>query len=237
MRPLRVRLKIAESHRKRLDAILTKQSLWNAYVDQEKSIQEIADELDVDYHSVWWRIHDYGIPTRPHHWRIVCEGPRFSKGHVPWNKGKRHLAGERNPMKHLSAEQRMKFRQVRSRVERRLWADPAYRALMMKRVFPSKDTSIERKMQAQLSRRGLRFAKHLAILNCCQADIAFPEEKLVVFCDGDYWHNRPDMRSRDVTQDMILRANGWRVLRFWEHEINANPAACAERVVNELATS
>jgi len=236
-RPLDVRLRIAETHRRPLDRILTKDVLQKAYIVDGKSILQIADDLGVDYRTVWWRIHDYGIPTRSHHWRIAREGPRFKKGNVPWNKGKQHLAGERNPMKHLSAEQRAKFKQMRSKVEGRLWIKPSYRALMLKRVFPSKDTSIERKMQAELSKRGIRFAKHLPILNCCQADIAFPERKLAVFCDGDYWHNRPDRRSKDIAQEMILRANGWHVLRFWEHEINASPAVCADRVVNELSIS
>ena len=109
------------------------------------------------------------------------------------------------------------------------------RAARLRQVFPVKDTSIERAIQQALSTRGIPFVKHLPILNCCQADIAFPERKLAVFCDGDYWHNRPDTRSKDIAQEMILRANGWHVLRFWEHEINANAAACADCVVKELA--
>lgn len=111
------------------------------------------------------------------------------------------------------------------------------RKARLQQVFPVRDTRIEWEMQQALSDRGIVFAKHLPILNCCQADVAFPEEKLAVFCDGDYWHNRPDVRSKDIIQEMILRANGWRVLRFWEHEINTSPAACAERLVNELSTS
>ncbi len=73
-------------------------------------------------------------------------------------------------------------------------------------------------MQFELTNRGLVFAKHYPVLNRCQADIAFPEKKLAVFCDGDYWHNRPDVRSRDVLHDMILKANKWHILRLWEHE-------------------
>lgn len=109
------------------------------------------------------------------------------------------------------------------------------RKARLQQVFPTKDTMIERTMQQELSKRGIRFAKHFPILNRCQADIAFPDHRLAVFCDGDYWHNRLDTRTKDITQEMILRANGWRVLRFWEHEINANPAACADCVVKELA--
>lgn len=114
---------------------------------------------------------------------------------------------------------------------RTMWENPELiRRLRLGRVYPKKDTSIERAIQQELSRRGIRFVKHLPILNRCQADVAFPEQKIAVFCDGDYWHNRPDVRSKDITQEMILRANGWRVLRFWEHEINADVSACVSKI-------
>jgi DNA mismatch endonuclease (patch repair protein) len=119
---------------------------------------------------------------------------------------------------------------------RTMWENPELnRQFRLGRVYPKKDTSIERAMQDELTRRDIPFVKHLPILNRCQADVAFPDQKLAVFCDGDYWHNRPDIRSKDITQEMVLRANGWRVLRFWEHEINASPAACADRVLKELS--
>jgi G:T-mismatch repair DNA endonuclease (very short patch repair protein) len=92
---------------------------------------------------------------------------------------------------------------------RTMWENPELiRQFRLGRVYPKKDTSIECAMQDELLRRGIRFVKHLPILNRCQADIAFPERKIAVFCDGDYWHNRPDIRSKDITQEMILGANG-----------------------------
>jgi len=233
-RPLNVRMQIAQTHRTKLDRILTQDTLRKSYIIEGKSIQRIADDLGVDYRTVWWRIHDYRIPTRLAHWKIVKEGHHWAKGNVPWNKGKPHLAGERNPMKHLSDKQRENFKEIRSKAERKLWTDPNYRALMLKRVFPSKDTSIERKMPDELSKRGIPFAKHLPVLNCCQPDVVFPECKLAVFCDGDYWHNRSDMRARDITQDMILRANGWHVLRFWEHDIHADVSQCVRKIGEAL---
>jgi very-short-patch-repair endonuclease len=32
----------------------------------------------------------------------------------------------------------------------------------------------------------------------------------------------------------LLRASGWRVARFWEHEIDRNPARVVERIKNLL---
>lgn len=144
----------------------------------------------------------------------------------------------RNHWKNLSATDREKrlTNMLKSNFGRQVSAvtRERIRKARLRQIFPSKDTVIERTMQQELTSRGLSFFKHFPILNCCQADVAFPERRIAVFCDGDYWHTRPETREKDLTQEMILSANGWRVLRFWEHEIKANPAACADKVVQAL---
>ena len=79
-------------------------------------------------------------------------------------------------------------------------------------------------------------------------DLAFSRQWLAVFVDGCFWHKcprcfrRPHTRlrywdakiegnvARDKTQRARLRRQGWRVLRFWEHEVLCNPERCAEEV-------
>jgi DNA mismatch endonuclease Vsr len=79
-------------------------------------------------------------------------------------------------------------------------------------------------------------------------DVAFVSHRLAVFVDGCFWHKcpscfrRPHTRlrywdakiegnvARDMTQGARLRRQGWRVLRFWEHEVLCNPARCAAEV-------
>jgi DNA mismatch endonuclease, patch repair protein len=66
-------------------------------------------------------------------------------------------------------------------------------------------------------------------------DFAFHHERLAVFVDGCFWHGcrwhcrMPKSRTffwypkitrnkeRDRVVRMLLRKQGWRVLRFWEH--------------------
>lgn len=77
-------------------------------------------------------------------------------------------------------------------------------------------------------------------------DIAFPELRVAVFCDSDFWHgydweekkydfkSRRDFwwkkiernmeRDREVTSS--LQEAGWIVLRFWGHEIKKSLEAC-----------
>ena len=71
-----------------------------------------------------------------------------------------------------------------------------------------------------------------------KSDFVFPKLKLAVFVDGCFWHGclkhgtQPKVNSafwrrkiaRNKTRDRLvtrtLRAQGWRVLRIWGHELN-----------------
>ncbi len=70
-------------------------------------------------------------------------------------------------------------------------------------------------------------------------DFAFPRERVAVFVDGCFWHGcrrhcrMPKSRgaywipkidrnkARDRTVCRLLRKQGWRVLRIWEHSLRA----------------
>jgi DNA mismatch endonuclease Vsr len=115
-------------------------------------------------------------------------------------------------------------------------------------IFPSKDTKIERMMQDELSNRGYAYYKHYSIIG--QPDIVFPEKKIAIFCDGDYVHGNPneykpedkvgfrflakDKWKYDKQITEALQAEGWLVLRFWEHEIKENVKLCVDKIENIL---
>ena len=92
--------------------------------------------------------------------------------------------------------------------------------------IPTRDTSIEIKIQNILKENGYDFVTHQSCCNICIPDILFPEKKVIVQCDGDYWHNFPCGNEKDHMQDEILEKNGWHVLRFWECMINDNIQLC-----------
>ncbi len=106
-------------------------------------------------------------------------------------------------------------------------------------------------MAQALARRGLRFRRNVRSLEGCP-DIVFFSARIVIFCDGDFWHGRSwkerrrrleagsnadywvakistNMR-RDRRISRRLRGQGWRVLRFWESRILRDADACAARV-------
>ncbi len=52
----------------------------------------------------------------------------------------------------------------------------------------------------------------------------------MIQCDGDYWHNLLDHKTRDEQQDKVLTFNGFNVYRFWEHEINESVEKCMKQI-------
>lgn len=82
-----------------------------------------------------------------------------------------------------------------------------------------------------------------------RADIAFTRQRIAVFVDGCFWHGCPAHRTlpvsnagywtpklarnieRDREANALLASNGWRVLRFWEHE---NVDSVVERIVRAV---
>ena len=67
-------------------------------------------------------------------------------------------------------------------------------------------------------------------------DFAIPSARLVIECDGIYWHSRPKQQKRDKNKDAHLQGLGWFVLRLTEAEIKNSPSDCVDRVLHFLTT-
>ncbi len=124
------------------------------------------------------------------------------------------------------------------------------RSYCMSRIR-STNTKPERLFESGLRRAGLKFAKHAADLPG-KPDFVFERERVAVFIHGDFWHGwqygrlRKRLprgywqekiernRNRDRKNRRKLKAIGWYVLRFWEHEVVRNPNKCLQELSNLL---
>lgn len=130
---------------------------------------------------------------------------------------------------------------------------PEQRSLAMKRV-KLKDGSLEKFVQQMLRSKGLKFRRHVRSLPG-SPDIVFQKEKVAVFVDGDFWHGwrlpiwehklskfwRDKLRAncaRDQRNFRRLRAQGWKVIRVWQHELKPKyKAKYLDRIFRALKSS
>ncbi|MEV8212521.1 very short patch repair endonuclease [Leifsonia sp. NPDC077715] len=116
------------------------------------------------------------------------------------------------------------------------WASsPAIRSSM--RSNRGRDTAPELAIRRALHKSGLRYRVDYSPLgNRRRADIVFTRRRVAIFVDGCFWHGCPQHatlpatnasywvpklqrnKDRDRETDLELRANGWTVVRIWEHE-------------------
>lgn len=93
---------------------------------------------------------------------------------------------------------------------------------------------------------------HPKFLKGCP-DFLFESKNLVIFVDGCFWHGCPKCghtpktnrsywetksflnKKRDKKNTRALRASGYHVVRFWEHELRENLDRCAWKILAELA--
>lgn len=107
----------------------------------------------------------------------------------------------------------------------------------LQQIFPMKDTKIEIKIQQALTDINIPYTIHKPILG--QPDI-FIEPNICIFMDGCYWHsckqcNHDDRYGRiekDKKVNDVLQSQGYKVLRFWEHNINNDIDLCIEEIKN-----
>lgn len=83
-----------------------------------------------------------------------------------------------------------------------------------------KETGIEKKVRQCLSELGIPFESEFTFDGIGTVDFFLPQYRLVVECDGEYWHNLDGVREKDATRDAKLQAEGLRVMRFTESQIN-----------------
>lgn len=110
------------------------------------------------------------------------------------------------------------------------------------------NTKPELALRSALHRRGLRFRKDHRLEAAgvkVRVDVAFPRHRVAVFVDGCFWHGCPEHQNtpkrntaywgpklagnqaRDHRVNAALRADGWTVVRVWEHE---DPERAADRI-------
>jgi len=108
--------------------------------------------------------------------------------------------------------------------------------------------SIEVVLRKALWKEGHRYRKNdRSVFGA--PDISFKGKKVAVFCDSSFWHGKDYLNGRipasnqgywvkklernierDKEVNKVLKADGWKVIRFWEEEINMNLDQCISEI-------
>lgn len=65
-------------------------------------------------------------------------------------------------------------------------------------------------------------------------DIYIPAKKLVIECDGDYWHSLPSAIKRDKAKDRYLSRLGYKIIRIPERIIKNDKRSCIALIENAI---
>ncbi len=116
-----------------------------------------------------------------------------------------------------------------------------------------KDTTPELALRKLLWNAGVRYRKNVKKLPGTP-DLVILKYKLAIFIDGEFWHGfnwdekKQKLKSnreywipkiekniaRDASVNRKLEYMGFKIIRFWQHEIEQNPAMCYLKVIQEI---
>jgi len=125
---------------------------------------------------------------------------------------------------------------------------PPLRSKTMKAIKGKGNLTTERKFRMLLVRAAIRgWQLHPQGLHG-RPDIFFPQNKVAIFIDGCFWHGCQKCghfpktneafwrakiernRKRDTMTSQILKRQGYKVIRFWEHQLRENSTDCLDRL-------
>lgn len=109
-----------------------------------------------------------------------------------------------------------------------------------KNTYKYKNTIPEIKIQEELKKRKIEFVTDKRVLKQYRVDL-FIKPNIVIECDGCYYHAckkcgftkyNQHVPNRDLRKTNKLEENGYRVIRFWEHEIHASSEKCVQHIID-----
>lgn len=144
-----------------------------------------------------------------------------------------------------------------------IWRTPEKQRFARERIirqynsgqFPKQtDTSIEQMVKKELIKRGFKlnsdFICQFNLYDRFACDFCFPKNRLIVECDGDWWHGNPMKYNRanlhpkqkktiqkDASKDAYIQKiddGSWHMVRFWGSDIKEDVSRCVDLIEQSL---
>ena len=99
------------------------------------------------------------------------------------------------------------------------------------------DSAWERRLDTAMRIRGLNpIPQHPVGTRYLDFALEGNGRKIDIEVDGRRWHTDAsgNRKVADIIRDREMQARGWRVLRFWVHELSNDMEECLDRIEREL---
>ncbi|MGH9428927.1 MAG: homing endonuclease associated repeat-containing protein, partial [Terriglobia bacterium] len=156
-----------------------------------------------------------------------------------WNKGQRKFSIERDELSYLYDTEGLSASAIAVRLGTS--CNSVLRALRehgieVRRLHYSmpRETTIETLLYRELEARNVPYSRQQVVDGRYVVDALIPGARIVIECDGEYWHSIPGRPEQDTKRQRYLESRGYVVLRFPEATIRADVQACGQAVVDAL---
>jgi very-short-patch-repair endonuclease/transposase len=239
------------SNMERSEKLKNKEWLFEQYIILNKSYDEICNEFGVGKTTVarWVKRHGLEKPGKPHERRkgegppveVSCElcGTITKQKYAKVKNGYGRFCSQSCATKYA-----MKTTDLLTKLQegskkffdtdegREIKRRAGVKAALL--LSDRRRTSIEIKMADELTNRGITYVEQHNLGDKFLLDFYLPEYKIVIECDGDYWHRLPKAIGRDKAKNAYVKACGLSMYRFWESEINLDVESCVDIVMKEI---
>lgn len=190
--------------------------------------------------KVWFKkgTHNPKVEFKKGHLALWLKGKHLSeetKGKIGnANRGRKHTEDSKKKMSEVSIRcwQNPEYREHHTNIMKEKWQDTTYKEEMIKRTMLALNNKIlttpEKYLKELLNRH---FHNEFWFNGNCELGVVLggcvPDfvnvngKKQVIEVFGDYWHNRPNIKSQQTEEGRryIYSKLGWKCLILWEHEL------------------
>ena len=193
--------------------------LYTEYVVNKRSTKDISKQIGCARSCASKMLKRYGIDLR-------------GKGEA--NIGRTFKMSEEQKQRLRESFSKPEVKQKRSESQKEVWSKLNSEQRKMrtmpgniartKMALETTISSIEIKVAEQLDWYGIRYIQQKRVYDnknnkAFYLDFYIPEYKLVIECNGDYWHNLSNRIERDEMLEQFVKSTGRKIIFIWEYEI------------------